>query len=255
MSEEETVIEDNTNQPEATKEVQKDFSEAQASEPSQKKKQNKTQEITEDNSNSGNSSSTNSSEEEKLETKNADNNSSEEKNEDSKVDSKEDSKKEAKKERPKRKRNNRNKKKKENDDSDENPGNHAELLYDDEGSIDYDDSVSWKKSNIATAKEFFNTEILYRFDIIPPEEIAPLKGIYKIDLGEEGQWLLDIDQQIDVNTSSEEPEVTLEIVYSDFLEIVNGHLNPQLALLSKKIKVNGNIDKAIKLQDVLAPRG
>ena len=56
------------------------------------------------------------------------------------------------------------------------------------------------------------------------------------------------------NQSSKDPEVTLEISSRDFLEIVNGKLNPQLALLSKKIKVNGNMDKAIKIQDILAPR-
>ncbi len=136
-------------------------------------------------------------------------------------------------------------------------GNSSEDENDDE---DFDEEEEargnkrYKKSGVASAKEFFNTEVLYRFDIIEPEELGPLKGIYKLDLGQEGEWLLEIDQDLEINKSSKDPEVTLEIDSRDFLEIVNGKLNPQLALLSKKIKVDGSMDKAIKIQDILAPR-
>jgi putative sterol carrier protein len=40
----------------------------------------------------------------------------------------------------------------------------------------------------------------------------------------------------------------------DFLDVINGILNPQLAILSQKIKVVGDVKKAVFFQSVLAPR-
>jgi len=118
----------------------------------------------------------------------------------------------------------------------------------------YEDALPWK-SKIATAKEFFNTEILYRFDIMDPAAVKPLKGSYRIELDGEGggTWNLNIDSQLDVSSGDEKADTVLSLHKRDFLNIVNGKLNPQLAILSKKIKVKGKVRQAISLQEILSP--
>src|SRR5260221_10947299 len=45
------------------------------------------------------------------------------------------------------------------------------------------------------------------------------------------------------------PSVTLEIAAEDYLKIVNGKMNGMMAVMTKKMKVNGNIILAKKMQD------
>jgi hypothetical protein len=112
------------------------------------------------------------------------------------------------------------------------------------------------QSKIESAKEFFSTEVLYRFDIIEPQELEPIKGSYRIELTGEngGVWSLKIGDQLEVSNSKEEADTILAMRETDFLEVVNGKLNPQLSILSQKIKVTGAVKQAIRLQEILAPR-
>ena len=112
------------------------------------------------------------------------------------------------------------------------------------------------RNKVETAKEFFNAEVLYRFDIIPPEELAPIKGDYRIELkgNEGGVWSLKVGDQLEITNVWQEADTVMIMQQRDFMEIVNGTLNPQLALLSRKIEVKGNAEKAVRFQDLLAPR-
>ncbi len=114
--------------------------------------------------------------------------------------------------------------------------------------------LPWK-SKIESAKEFFNTEILYRHDILLNEERERLSGKYRIELKgyQGGIWSLDVGDDIEIINRREEADVVIAMQQKDFLQVVNGELNPQLALLSRKIKVTGDIKKAVALQSLLAP--
>ena len=118
----------------------------------------------------------------------------------------------------------------------------------------YPTKLPWK-SKIDTPKEFFNAELLYRFDIIPPEELEPLKGSYRIELkgAQGGIWSLEIENDLNVVNRKEQADTVLVMQQRDFMQIVNGLLNPQLALLSQKVKVTGDVKKAIVLQELLVP--
>ena len=111
------------------------------------------------------------------------------------------------------------------------------------------------KSKISTPREFFGTEVLYRHDILEEADRNLIKGRYRIELkgAQGGIWTLTLGDQIEVVNRVEEADVIISMQQRDFLDLVNGALNPQLAILAKKIKIQGDIQRAIHFQSMLAP--
>ena len=118
------------------------------------------------------------------------------------------------------------------------------------------ENTPWKTKQVESPKEFFSAEVLYRFDIITPEELNPIRGDYRVELKgpDGGVWSFKVGDTLDVTNDWKEADTVLIMQQRDFMEIVNGTLNPQLALLSKKIEVKGDTERAIKIQDLLAPK-
>lgn len=119
-----------------------------------------------------------------------------------------------------------------------------------------DPKYPWR-NRIETAKEFFGTEILYRYDILEVEDRDKLKGSYRIELkGENGGiWTITLGDELDVVNVKEEAEVVISMHQRDFMLLVNGELNPQVAFLANKIRSQGDLTRAINFQAVLAPAG
>ncbi len=113
-----------------------------------------------------------------------------------------------------------------------------------------------KRYKISSAKEFFNTEVIYRYDLLEESEKEVIKGRYRIELKgfQGGIWTIDINAELHVSNRAEDADVVIGMQQNDFLDVVNGSLNPQLAILSQKIRVNGDIKKAVFFQSVLAPK-
>ena len=111
------------------------------------------------------------------------------------------------------------------------------------------------KSKISTPREFFGTEVLYRHDILEDADRELLRGRYRIELkgAQGGIWSLSLGDQIEVVNRVEEADVVISMQQKDFLDLVNGALNPQLAILAKKIKIQGDVRRAIYFQSMLAP--
>lgn len=122
------------------------------------------------------------------------------------------------------------------------------------------------KNNVKSVREFFNTEFLYRFDILEDHERANLKGSYKLEIqgDKKAEWFVDLNDdptvkssqnknETDADLSDIKPEVTISMKERDFILIVNGELNPQLAFLSEKVKVKGSLEKALAFQVIIAP--
>lgn len=118
------------------------------------------------------------------------------------------------------------------------------------------DGAPWK-TRIDSAKDFFATELLYRFDILEPAERGALSGTYRIELRgyKGGVWTLNIGDDLEVLNRREEAEVVLAMQQRDFLQLVNGQLNPQLAILSQKVKIQGDIHKITAFNALLSPDG
>ncbi|MBP1948085.1 SCP2 sterol-binding domain-containing protein [Virgibacillus litoralis] len=81
------------------------------------------------------------------------------------------------------------------------------------------------------------------------------EGIYQFNLqGDDGgiyQMIIDEAGSRIAQGEKYESQVTLTIDSDDFREMVAGTLNPTAAFMSGKLKINGNMGLALKLQTVL----
>lgn len=109
--------------------------------------------------------------------------------------------------------------------------------------------------NVKSAKEFFNSEILYRFDILEDSQRGELEGSYRIELKgyQGGIWTVLIGQQLEVVNRREDAEIVINMHQKDFLQLVNGELNPQLAIFAQKMRVQGDLRRCITFDRLLTP--
>ena len=122
----------------------------------------------------------------------------------------------------------------------------------DEGS---EEVLPWR-SDVKSPREFFSTEILYRYDILEAAEQNALVGSYRLELkgNEGGIWSISVNDEITVeNTADSDAEIVISMNRNDFMNIINGRLNPQLAILAQKIKVKGDTRRAVIFQSLLTP--
>jgi len=81
-----------------------------------------------------------------------------------------------------------------------------------------------------------------------------LKAVYQFDLtGDEGtKFNLAIDDgSLDVGEGTHaSPNITITMAASDYLDMVNGKLNPQMAFMSGKLKIAGDMGLAMKMQQL-----
>ena len=96
------------------------------------------------------------------------------------------------------------------------------------------------------------------FDALPgkffPEQAGDLNATIQFDLSGEdgGQWHVTIaDRQIAVaEGAAANPTMTLNAAASDYLDLVNGNLNPINAFMQGKVKIKGDMALAMKLQNL-----
>src|SRR5215470_11245429 len=63
------------------------------------------------------------------------------------------------------------------------------------------------------------------------------------------------NETIDVQMGKhEKPNITLSMKESDYLDMVNGKLNGQMAFMTGKLKIAGDMGLALKLQDLFKSR-
>ncbi len=115
---------------------------------------------------------------------------------------------------------------------------------------------NWK-SKVQSASEFFQTEILYRFDILENPDREKVKGSYRLDLKgyKGGIWTIIIDNEMTILNRREEADAVLSMQHQDFLRIVNGELNPQLGILSQKVRASGDMRRIVAFMALLTPEG
>jgi hypothetical protein len=114
--------------------------------------------------------------------------------------------------------------------------------------------LPWR-SKVETPKEFFQTEILYRYDIMEPLKQKGLIGRYRFELRgyQGGVWTVNLGDKLDVVNRREDADVVFTMQRKIFLQVVNGEINPQLAFLAKKVKLSGDVKRALQFQEILCP--
>jgi len=64
------------------------------------------------------------------------------------------------------------------------------------------------------------------------------------------------NETIDVQTGThDKPNITLTMKEGDYLDMINGKLNGQMAFMTGKLKIAGDMGLALKLQSLFKPGG
>lgn len=83
------------------------------------------------------------------------------------------------------------------------------------------------------------------------DRVSHIDAIYEFQITGNGggTWALDLKSTpATINEqSAENPDCTIIMNDEDFLKMINGELKPQMAFLSGKLKVTGNMGLALKL--------
>jgi putative sterol carrier protein len=86
-------------------------------------------------------------------------------------------------------------------------------------------------------------------------ELASINSIYQFSLtGDDGgDWVIELtDAAQEVREGLDEnAKCAITMTSSDFMGMIDGSLNPQMAFMTGKLKVKGDMSLALKLQAVL----
>ena len=81
-----------------------------------------------------------------------------------------------------------------------------------------------------------------------------LKAVYQFDLTGDngGKYNLAIDDgQLTVTEGTHaSPSITITMAASDYVDMINGKLNPQMAFMGGKLKIKGDMSLALKMQQL-----
>ena len=88
-----------------------------------------------------------------------------------------------------------------------------------------------------------------------PEKVQGMNATYQFDLTGDGgkeKWVKLADDGGEMGDGqAENPNITITMAASDFLDLVDGKLDGTMAFMSGKLKVKGDMGLAMKLQNVL----
>ena len=91
---------------------------------------------------------------------------------------------------------------------------------------------------------------------VDKDKIQGMNVVYQFNITGDGggEWnvkLADGDVQVNEGTA-DNPSITLTMSAEDFQQLVSGQLNGQTAFLTGKLKIQGDMTLAMKLQSVFA---
>jgi putative sterol carrier protein len=106
----------------------------------------------------------------------------------------------------------------------------------------------------ASVKDVFETHIPQRLRA-KPDVVSKINAIYQFNISgpNGGAWAVDCTQPGGAVSAgaATNAKCTVSCSDADFLAIVNGRLNAQMAFMAGKLKVQGDMGLAMKLQQIL----
>ena len=107
---------------------------------------------------------------------------------------------------------------------------------------------------VSSVKEVFERHMPAKLQS-KPDVVAKINAIYQFNISgpDGGSWSVDCTQpggKVEAG-SAPNAKCTVAAVDNDFLNIVNGKLNAQMAFMSGKLKIQGDMGLAMKLQQIL----
>ena len=108
---------------------------------------------------------------------------------------------------------------------------------------------------MATPKEIFEEKIAKSL-ATKPDVVSKIAASYQFDLQGPagGTWTVDLTKKADFVTAGPKDggaSVTINMKDSDFVDMVEGRLNGQMAFMQGKLKLKGDMSLALKLQQIL----
>jgi putative sterol carrier protein len=83
-----------------------------------------------------------------------------------------------------------------------------------------------------------------------------LQAVYQFDLSGDGggKWQVAVDNdKCDVKEGAHpSPNITISMTAQDYLDMVTGKLNPQMAFMTGKLRISGDMGLALRLQSLFA---
>jgi putative sterol carrier protein len=105
-----------------------------------------------------------------------------------------------------------------------------------------------------TPKQYFEEKIAKKL-VDKPETSKAVNSIYEFNITGDngGVWTVDLTKEPGVVTagSGGTAKCTVTCSSPDFMNIVSGKMNPQMAFMSGKLKIKGDMGLAMKLQKVI----
>ena len=107
---------------------------------------------------------------------------------------------------------------------------------------------------MSTPKEIFEQKIPEKL-IKNADKIVGISAIYEFNITGDngGTWTLDMSGENNTvkEGSAGDAQCTITMAADDFSELINGGLNPQMAFMTGKLKVSGDMGLALKLGNIL----
>jgi putative sterol carrier protein len=104
-----------------------------------------------------------------------------------------------------------------------------------------------------SAKEVFENFLPDRLKA-KPDVVTKINSTYKFVIQGEGggTWVVDLTQPGGaIKAGDAEAKCSITMASGDFVDLMNGKLNPQMAFMSGKLKVAGDMGLALKLGSLL----
>lgn len=105
-----------------------------------------------------------------------------------------------------------------------------------------------------TPKSFFEEKIAQKLKD-KPETSKAVNSVYEFNITGDngGVWTVDLTREPGVVTAGATgaAKCTVTCAAPDFMNIVSGKMNPQMAFMSGKLKIKGDMGLAMKLQKVI----